>query len=46
VNVKQQFAGHDHLAMVDEVLGTLLHRHPRQRVAPPESTIREPEISE
>ena len=43
VNVKQQFAGHDHLGMVDEVLDALMHRHPRQRVAPPASTIRDPE---
>jgi len=26
VNVKQQYAGHDHLGMVDEVLETLMHR--------------------
>ena len=29
VDVKQQYEGHDHLGMVDEVLETLLHRHPR-----------------
>ena len=34
VDVKQQFAGHDHLAMVDGVLDTLMHRQPRRRVAP------------
>ena len=44
VNVKQQFAGHDHLGMVDGVLDTLMHRQPRRRVAPRESTIRGPEI--
>ncbi len=44
VNVKQQFAGHDHLGMVDGVLDTLMHRQPRQRVAPRESTIRGPEV--
>jgi len=26
VDVKQQYAGHDHLGMVDEVLETLMHR--------------------
>ncbi|MHB1308987.1 MAG: Crp/Fnr family transcriptional regulator [Limisphaerales bacterium] len=44
VNVKQQFAGHDHLGMLDGVLDTLMHRQPRQRVAPRASTIRGPEI--
>ena len=44
VDVKQQFAGHDHLGMVDGVLDTLMHRHPRRRVPPRESTIRGPEI--
>lgn len=44
VDVKQQFAGHDHLAMVDGVLDTLMHRQPRQRVAPSKSTLRDPEI--
>jgi CRP/FNR family transcriptional regulator, cyclic AMP receptor protein len=29
VDVKQQYEGHDHLGMVDEVLETLMHRHPR-----------------
>lgn len=46
VNVKQQFAGHDHLGMVDGVLDTLMHRHPRKRVAPRESTLRDPEVAE
>lgn len=44
VDVKQQFAGHDHLGMVDGVLDTLMHRQPRRRVAPRESTVRGPEI--
>ena len=44
VDVKQQFAGHDHLGMVDGVLDTLMHRQPRQRVPPRESTLRDPEI--
>jgi len=29
VDVKQQYVGHDHIGMVDEVLGTLMHRPPR-----------------
>jgi len=29
VDVKQQYEGHDHLDMVDEVLDTLMHHHPR-----------------
>lgn len=29
VDVKRQYEGHDHLAMVDEVLETLMHRQPR-----------------
>src|SRR5262249_21199390 len=32
VDVKQQFEGHDHLGMVDEVLEALLHRQPKERV--------------
>ncbi len=46
VNVKQQFAGHDHLGMVDDVLDTLMHRQPRRRIAPSESTIRGAEVSD
>ena len=26
IDVKQQYEGHDHLGMVDEVLGALMHR--------------------
>ncbi|WP_414662842.1 Crp/Fnr family transcriptional regulator [Horticoccus sp. 23ND18S-11] len=44
VDVKHQFAGHDHLGIVDNVLDTLMHRHPRQRVRPRESTLRDPEV--
>ena len=44
VDVKRQFEGHDHLGMVDEVLGALLHRQPRARVRPKESTIRHGEL--
>jgi CRP-like cAMP-binding protein len=29
VNVKQQYEGHDHLGMVDDVINSLVHRHPR-----------------
>ena len=29
VDVKQQYEGHDHLGMVDEVLETLMHRQPQ-----------------
>lgn len=39
VDVKTQFEGHDHIGMVDEVLEALLHRQPRARVRPRESTI-------
>jgi len=45
VDVKHQFAGHDHLAMVDQVLDTLMNRQPRQRVAPRRSTL-DPEMAE
>ena len=44
VDVKRQFAGSDHLAMVDGVLDTLLHRQPRARVTPKPSTLRDPEL--
>ena len=40
VDIKGQFAGHDHLGMVDSVLETLLRRQARTRVRPSESTIR------
>jgi CRP-like cAMP-binding protein len=33
IDVKQQYEGHDHLGMVDEVLEALMHR-PRARPAP------------
>ena len=44
VDVKHQFEGHDHLGMVDEVLEALLHRQPRDRIRPKESTIRHGEL--
>jgi len=34
VDLKQQFVGNDHLGIVDEVLKTLMHRHPSPRVRP------------
>jgi CRP/FNR family cyclic AMP-dependent transcriptional regulator len=46
VDVKRQFAGHDHIGMVDSVLDSLMHRHPKPRVAPPASTLRDPEIAD
>lgn len=46
VDVKQQFAGHDHLAMVDDMLDTLMHRQPRAHVPPKASTLRDPETAE
>lgn len=42
VDVKKQFAGHDHLSMVDEMLDALMHRQPRPRVTPRASTLRDP----
>lgn len=30
-DVKQQYEGHDHLGMVDDVLASLVHRQPRAR---------------
>jgi CRP-like cAMP-binding protein len=42
VDVKKQFAGHDHLGMVDEMLDTLMHHQPRKRDAPKASTLLEP----
>jgi CRP/FNR family cyclic AMP-dependent transcriptional regulator len=46
VDVKQQFDGHDHIGMVDQVLETLMHRQPRERVRPSESTIRHGELTD
>jgi CRP-like cAMP-binding protein len=34
VDLKQQFVGNDHLSIVDDVLWTLMHRHPARRVRP------------
>ncbi len=46
VDVKHQFEGHDHLGMVDGMLDTLMHRQPRKRVAPRDTTLRDPEIAD
>jgi CRP-like cAMP-binding protein len=46
VNLKHQFTGHDHLGMVDEVLDSLIHRHPRTRIASRSSTVNLPEITD
>lgn len=44
VDVKHQFEGHDHIGMLDEMLATLLHRQPRDRVRPSDSTVRHGEL--
>ena len=44
VDVKRQFGGDEHLGIVDEVLETLMHRHPAKRVRPSESTITKNEL--
>ena len=46
VNLKDQYAGHDHIGMVDEVLDKLIHRHPRVRIAPRRSTVDVTEITD
>lgn len=43
VTIKEQYVGHDHIGMVDQLLDKLLHRHPRARVAPRSSTAETPE---
>ncbi len=44
VDVKQQFSGHDHLAMLDGMLDTLMHRQPRERQKPKASTLLDPDV--
>jgi CRP-like cAMP-binding protein len=44
VDVKQQFAGHDHLGMLDTMLDTLIHRQPKARQKAPPSSLRDSEI--
>ncbi|MBC8011329.1 MAG: cyclic nucleotide-binding domain-containing protein [Burkholderiales bacterium] len=34
IDVKNQYEGHDHLGMVDDVLGSLMHRQPRPATRP------------
>jgi CRP/FNR family transcriptional regulator, cyclic AMP receptor protein len=46
VDVKQQFEGDEHLGMVDNLLETLMHRHPVSRVRPSESKVRQTEPPE
>ena len=43
-DVKSQFADHDHIGMVGEVLETLMRRETRARTRPSESTIRHGQI--
>lgn len=33
IDVKHQYEGHDHLGMVDDVLGSLMHRQPKKPAA-------------
>ena len=35
IDVKHQYEGHDHLGMVDDVLGSLMHRQPRRSAPRP-----------
>ncbi len=44
VDVKQQFSGHDHLAILDGMLDTLMHRQPRERQRPKASTLLDPDV--
>ena len=46
VDIKRQFEGHDHLAMVDGMLDLLMHRQPRERVRPRASSLRDPELAD
>ncbi|MFN0126955.1 MAG: Crp/Fnr family transcriptional regulator [Verrucomicrobiales bacterium] len=46
VDLKQQYAGHDHLGMVDGMLDLLMHRQPRDRVPPSSRTLRDPEVAD
>ena len=44
--LKQQFAGHDHIGMIDQVLDKLIHRTPRKRIPPRSATAQLPEIAD
>jgi len=46
VDVKQQFQGHEHLGMVDQVIETLMHRHPIARPKPDGLKVRQTESSD
>lgn len=46
VDLKQQFAGHDHLGLVDGMLDMLMLRQPRERVTPKRLTLRDPESAD
>ncbi|HSZ76317.1 MAG TPA: cyclic nucleotide-binding domain-containing protein [Chthoniobacterales bacterium] len=46
VDVRQQFQGHEHLGMVDDVLETLMHRHPVNRMKTNELQVRQTESSD
>jgi CRP/FNR family cyclic AMP-dependent transcriptional regulator len=41
VDVKRQYEGHEHLGMVDNVLETLMHRHPFPRIKSDELKVRQ-----
>jgi CRP/FNR family cyclic AMP-dependent transcriptional regulator len=41
VDVKRQYEGHEHLGMVDNVLETLMHRHPIPRIKSGELKVRQ-----
>jgi CRP/FNR family cyclic AMP-dependent transcriptional regulator len=43
-DVKHQFDGHEHIHMVDNVIDTLLHRHPHERATPKTSIIQPGEL--
>jgi CRP-like cAMP-binding protein len=43
-DIRHQFEDHDHIGMVDQVLESLVHRQPRTRVRPSDSTIRQGEL--
>jgi CRP/FNR family transcriptional regulator, cyclic AMP receptor protein len=46
VDVQNQFADHDHIGMIGEVLETLMRRETRQRIRPSDSTIRHGQLAD
>jgi CRP-like cAMP-binding protein len=44
--IKHQFAGHDHIGMIDEVLDKLMHRTPRPRVPGRRSDVDQAEVAD